>query len=103
MPLSMHLHRRPRSTALTRGWQRTQVYTEDGQPERFAERLVSPAWTEVIEPAVTEDRLVREAVVHPAGNRYSLRPSELAHFIMRGLVYRLDRLEALDSQRNVSL
>ena len=39
----------------------------------------------------------------PAGNRYSLRPSELAHFIMRGLVHRLDRLEALESQRNVSL
>ena len=84
-------------------YERTQVYTEDGQPERFAERLVTPAWTEVIEPAVTEDRIVREAVTHPAGDRYSLRPSELAHFIMRGLVYRLDRLEALESQRNVSL
>lgn len=29
----------------------------------------------------------------PAGDRYSLRPSELAHFVMRGLAHRQDELE----------
>ena len=29
----------------------------------------------------------------PAGNRYSLRPTELAHFVLRGLAHRQDELE----------
>jgi hypothetical protein len=62
-------------------YERTQVYSEEGQPERFAERLVTPAWTEVVTPAVTEERLVREEIIHPAGDRYSLRGTELSHFI----------------------
>jgi hypothetical protein len=65
-------------------YERTQLYTEAGQPERFAERLVSPAWTEVVTPAVTEERLVRDEIIHSAGDRYSLRGGELAHFIAAG-------------------
>lgn len=38
----------------------------------------------------------------PAGDRYSLRPTELAHFVMRGLAHRQDELErrlaALESE-----
>jgi len=30
----------------------------------------------------------------PAGDRYSLRPTELAHFVMRGLAWRQDQIEA---------
>ncbi|WP_305067667.1 hypothetical protein [Lysobacter sp. GX 14042] len=46
-----------------------------------------------------EGNLIREAgsevtqEYRPAGDRYSLRPTELAHFVLRGLAHRQDELE----------
>lgn len=63
-------------------------------------------WPETTEPAEYEDALgedglptgeqtlVREVVVHPAGNRYSLRNDELLKFIARGQEQRLSAIEA---------
>lgn len=55
-----------------------------------------------------EGNLIREAgsevtqEYRPAGDRYSLRPTELAHFVLRGLAHRQDELErrlaALESE-----
>lgn len=78
----------------------TQVYTAEGMPERFANRLVSPAWRETIAPAVTEQKLVRAAgsrvasEARPAGDRYGFRTDELLLFIARGFDARLSALEA---------
>lgn len=75
-------------------YERTQVYTAKGEPERFAERMVSPAWTEVVTPAVTEQRETSPERVIPAGHRYSLRPTELEAFRARGLAWEHDQLAA---------
>lgn len=58
-------------------------------------------WDE--QPEVKDEETGEVAQEHrPAGDRYSLRPSELAHFVMRGLAHRQDELEqrlaALESE-----
>ena len=75
-------------------YERTQVYTDDGQPDRFAERLAIPAWTEELVAAVTEQRMVRDEQTHPAGDRYSFRMDQLCLFIAAGFEARLAALEA---------
>jgi len=54
------------------------------------------AWEEVTTPEEKDEegKVTKEAATTPAGDRYGFRADELALFIMRGLVARLDALEA---------
>lgn len=68
--------------------------------KRFINRLVTPERVEVVEPEVTEQRLVRAAgsqvmqPARPAGDRYGFRTDELLLFLARGFDARLAALEA---------
>lgn len=54
------------------------------------------AWDEEVKPAVLDEagNEVEPATIIPPGDRYSLRPTELHHFIMRGTVAWQDAFEA---------
>lgn len=68
-------------------------------PKRVRQRLVTPERVEIIEPEVTEQKLVRAAgsrvtrEARPAGDRYGFRTDELLLFIARGFDARLAALE----------